>query len=74
MNMVATDYAWLMVQIEKHSREVHDACLLKQWELARNHALVVENYLDSLINWLASQEDGLDGKFEEVWVSQQETV
>jgi hypothetical protein len=74
MNTVATDYAWIMLKMERHNREMHDACLLKKWELARNHAKAIDVYVGMLMDWLDTQQEGLDGKFQEVRMPQQETV
>lgn len=74
MNTVATDYAWIMLKMERHNREMHDACLLKKWELARNHAKAIDVYVGMLMDWLDTQQEGLDGKFKEVRMPQQETV
>jgi len=63
-----------MIQIEKHMHAAHDACLSKQWELASNHAAVIQHYLDGLMDWLDWQEDGKDGEFMEIWMPQQETI
>jgi hypothetical protein len=53
---------------------MHDACLLKKWELARNHAKAIDVYVGMLMDWLDTQQEGLDGKFQEVRMPQQETV
>lgn len=74
MNTVQTDYAWIMLKMERHNREMHDACLLKKWELARNHAKAIDVYVGMLMDWLDTQQEGLDGKFQEVRMPQQETV
>lgn len=74
MNTVQTDYAWLMLKMEKHNRKMHDACLLKQWELARNHAKAINDYLGMLMDWLNTQQDGVEGTFEEIRMPQQEPV
>ena len=74
MNTVATDYAYILIQVEKHLRDMHDACLMKKWELARNNALAIEDYMNSMSDWLDYQEDDKDAKFIEVWMPQQETV
>lgn len=74
MNTVQTDYAFLMLKMEQYQKAMHNACLRKNWEEARNHGMAIQNYLAGLLDWLDEQQDGMDGKFQEVRLPQQETV
>lgn len=67
-----TDYALLMIRMEKHMRELHDACLQYKWHEATSHAKHVDSYCDALIEWLRDQKEGVNGEFKEVRVLQPE--
>lgn len=69
-----TDYAFLMLKMEQYQRAMHDACLRKKWQEASNHGMAIQNYLAGLLDWLEEQQDGMDGKFQEVRLPQQEAV
>jgi hypothetical protein len=74
MNTVQTDYAFLMLKMEQYQKAMHNACLRKNWKEALDHAMKIDSYCKALMDWLDEQQEGLDGKFQEVRMPQQETV
>lgn len=72
--VLQTDYAFLMVKMEQYQKAMHDACLRKQWKEATAHAMNIDSYCKALMDWLDEQQEGLDGKFQEVRLLQPETV
>lgn len=68
MKSVQTDYAHLMLMLEKHVKKAHDHCLKKEWKSAEDNILVADSYCAALLQWLDSQEEGQDSKFIEVKV------
>lgn len=63
---VQSDYAMLLLVIEKHIKKAHSDCLKKQWSDAADNVIIADAYCEVLTNWLKNQKDGEQGKFEEV--------
>ena len=68
-NTVKTDYAYLMLKMEQHQKAMHNSCLKKNWQEAREHAKEIDRHCDALMLWLSNQSEGQDAKFEEVQLS-----
>jgi len=63
---VQTDYAMLLLVIEKHVKKAHELCLKKNWSDAADNVIVADAYCEVLTKWLKNQKDGESGKFEEM--------
>ena len=63
MKSVQSDYAMLLLVIEKHVKKAHNHCLKKEWKSAGDNILIADAYCASLLEWLDNQEEGEDGKF-----------
>jgi hypothetical protein len=70
MKSVETDYAMLLIVIEKNLKKVHEHCLKKEWKSAGDKVLIADDYCASLLEWLDKQEEGNEGKFEVVNVKE----
>jgi len=63
---VQTDYAMLLMKIEKHVKKAHEHCLKKEWGAAGKNILSADAYCASLLEWIENQTEGQEGKFEAV--------
>jgi hypothetical protein len=66
MKSVQSDYAMLLLKIEKSVKKAHDHCLKKEWSAAGKNILIADAYCASLLEWLDNQKEGQEGKFEAV--------
>ena len=74
MSTVQTDYAYLMLKMEQHQKDMHNACLRKKWQEANEHAKKIDGYCEALMEWFRDQDENLEGKFQTVRMPQQEAV